>query len=71
MAERFVKRVGFFVEVDVEAYEGEHAIVAQCATQWPENRRFDEPVEVSGFINGKPVMAKIIKATPLMYGEVK
>jgi hypothetical protein len=68
MADKTVKRVGFWVEVEVEAFEGEHALVATCATQWPELRH-DAPLEVHGFINGKPITAQIIYSRPLMYGE--
>lgn len=58
-------RVGFYVEVEVNAYDGEAAIVAQAATGWPWTRHH-EPVEVEGFINRKPVTGRILSSQALM-----
>lgn len=60
-------RVGFYVEVEVDAYEDEAALVAEAACNWPGSWRPPvDPVTVEGVINGKPVTARIIRSQGLM-----
>jgi hypothetical protein len=64
-------RVGFYVEVEVEAYEGEAAIVAEEACHWPGT--WSPPraaTETSGRLNGKPVKARILRSRALMVKPV-
>lgn len=68
--ERTTWRVGFYVEVEVSAYEGEAAIVAEAACNWPGT--WSPPrdaVETTGVINDRPVTARILRSQALMVTE--
>ncbi len=71
MAERRTWRVGFYVEVEVDtAYGQEAAMVAEAACRWPGSwRPAHDPVTTEGHINGKPVVAHIIRSEALMVKE--
>lgn len=61
-------RVGFYVEVEVDAYEGEAHLLAEAACGWPGNWRSSDPVEVEGPFDGGRVTAKarIVRSQALM-----
>lgn len=64
-------RVGFYVEVEVDAYDGEAALVAEAACQWPGSWRPPlEPTTTTGVINDRPVTARIISSLALMARRV-
>jgi hypothetical protein len=60
-------RVGFWVEVEVDAYEGEAALLAEQACGWPGS--WSPPrdaVTTEGVINGKRITAQILRSQALM-----
>lgn len=60
-------RVGFYVEVEVDAYEGEASIVAEAACDWPGS--WSPPrdaIEVRGYLGDKLVAARILRSQALM-----
>jgi hypothetical protein len=60
-------RVGFYVEVEVDAYEGEAALLAEAACRWPGSLSPPrEPVTTNGLINRTNVSARIIRSQALM-----
>lgn len=64
-------RVGFYVEVEVDAYEGEAVLVAESACQWPGSGRVaaHQPVEVRGYLDTKPVKGRVMRSQALMVKE--
>lgn len=70
--ERSSWRVGFFVEVDVAAADGnDAALVAEVACGWPGDWSPPlDPVTCQGEIAGRPVVARIIRTKALMAKEV-
>lgn len=65
--DRKVFRVGYFVTVDVDAFdEGEAAIVGEVACGWPGHHRSREAIAVVGEINGYRVSARIVSSEALM-----
>lgn len=64
-------RVGFYVEVEVEAYEGEAAMMAEAACQWPGNWSPPrEPITHLGELMRKPVEATVLRSQALMVKRV-
>jgi hypothetical protein len=64
-------RVGFYVEVEVEAYEGEAVLMAEAATHWPGDWQPPHPPTVtSGRLGGRRVEAQILRSQALMVKEV-
>lgn len=65
---RQVFRVGYFVTVDVEAFdEGEAALVGEAALGWPGNwSPPHDPVHHTGTLNGYIVRASIIRSQAMM-----
>ncbi len=58
--------VGFYVEVETNAYqEVEAPTVALAATRWPQRMTHD-PLHVQGELNGDLFGADVIYASPLM-----
>ncbi len=71
MSGRTTWRIGFYVEVEVDAYEGEAVIVAEMATGWPGD--WTPPraaLATYGVINGKRVTARILRSKALMVKPV-
>lgn len=66
--DRKVFRVGYFVTVDVDAFDASEAtVVGECACHWPGNWSVPhEPVAVEGEINGYRVTARIVRSEALM-----
>jgi len=70
-AERRVFRVGYFVTVDVYAFdEREAGIVGEAACGWPGDwQPRHDPVPVEGIINEHRVAASIVRSQVLMVKE--
>ena len=65
--ERTTWRVGFYVEVEVDAYNGEAAIIAEAACRWPGSwTPMHKPVITEGVVNDRKVAAHIIRSQALM-----
>lgn len=63
-------RVGFYVEVEVDAYPGEASLVAEAACRWPGSwRPPHDPTTTTGVINSKQVTARIVRSEALMVTE--
>lgn len=72
MTDRKRWRVGFYVEVELDAYEGEAAIVAEAACGWPGSWSPPHDAVIShGVINDKPITASILRSQALMVKEVE
>lgn len=64
-------RVGFYVEVEVEAYEGEAILMADAACGFPGNWSPPrQPVETEGEFGRITAVAKILRSQALMVREV-
>jgi len=60
-------RVGFYVEVEVDAFDGEAALIAEAACRWPGSwTPMHQPVTTEGVINRRKVAAHIIRSEALM-----
>lgn len=69
---RKVYRVGYFVTVDVDAFDEQEAgIVGERACQWPGSWTQHEPVAVEGEIDGYRVTARIVRSEAMMVKPVE
>lgn len=63
-------RVGYFVAVEIDAFDaGEAALIGRVVCKWPRERR-DTPRVVLGEFEGKSFQAAIVESTALMATEV-
>lgn len=64
-------RVGYFVSVDVEAFDaGEAGLVGEAALGWPGDwRPRHDPVPVEGVLNGYIVRASIVRSQALQVSD--
>jgi len=70
-ASRKVVRVGYFVTVDVDAFdEREAGVVGEVACGWPGDwMPAHEPIPVEGVLNEHRVTARIVRTQALMVKE--
>ena len=63
-------RVGFYVEVEVDAYEGEAVLTANAACDWPGDWSPPRlPTTHDGVLSRQPVTARVIRSQALMVKE--
>lgn len=64
-------QVGFYVLVEVEAYDGEASLMANIACGWPGNWSPPrEPTEVEGTLGQITAEARVLRSQALMVREV-